>query len=258
MISSMLLYQPDACWWTVFRRDTSQVIGQVGYLGTTVPGMGYIIGADHWRQGYGAEAVNVALRYGFTALRLNRVELWIHEANVASQRLAYKVGFTQRGQFYQRNPHHTEPHETLVFGLRADEWAAKSGDLPTNKEREIAFLGINPVIRVANVSETIAFYRDRLGFTQDYVGGEPPDFAILSRGEWSLVRAQIHFVRSDEPVTTAGSLYITVSPPVDRLCDEFRARGVTMIGEPSTQSYGYREFTIEDNNGWRLTFSAAT
>jgi ribosomal-protein-alanine N-acetyltransferase len=252
MIASML----GGCHWTVFTRETSQAIGVVGHLDSRIPGMGYIIRREDWRKGYGLEAVGAALEYGFTSLKLNRVELWIHAANIASVSLAQKAGFRQRGQFYQRYSHHAEPHETLVFGLRAEEWATRYNHPGVNRQREIAFFGVNPAIQVANVGETIAFYRDKLGFAVDYVGGSPPDFAILSRGEWSTERAQIHFGQNASP-SAAGELYLSIGLSADRLCDEFRTRGVTISSGLETKPYGRREFSIIDNNGWRLTFSSA-
>lgn len=252
MIASML----NGCHWAVLTREPDQVIGMVGHLDSRVPGMGYIIRREDWRKGYGLEAVRAALEYGFTSLKLDRVELWIHEANLASVQLAQKAGFRQRGQFYQRYSHHAEPHETLVYGLRADEWATRYNHAGANRPREIAFSGVNPTLEVTSIIETLTFYRDRLGFDVDYVGGFPPDFAIVSRGEWTSERAQIHFSRSDSPLAP-GRLYISIGMNADRLHDEFKARGVTISGKLETQPYGRREFSIVDNNGWRLTFSSA-
>jgi catechol 2,3-dioxygenase-like lactoylglutathione lyase family enzyme len=198
--------------------------------------------------------VTAALEYGFTTLGLNRVELWIADENIASQRLAQKLGFQQRGQFYAGNDHHPNPHETLVFGLRADEWATRNHKPIANSQREIPFLNVHPILSVNNVSESIKFYRDRLGFNTDYVGGYPPDFAVMSRGEWITQRVHLQLRRSDQPAIT--HLFIMVGPAIDRLHDEYRANGVRITQAPTTQPWGIRDFSIEDNDGNQIKFGA--
>jgi [ribosomal protein S5]-alanine N-acetyltransferase len=245
-----MLASPEACWWTVRLRENSRTMGYVGYLGTSIPGMGYILHSDYWRQGYGTEAVTTALEYGFITLGLNRVELWINSRNIASQRLAYKVGFVQRGQFSQGTP----THETLVFGLRADEWAAKFQKSLPNRQREIPIYAVHPVLPVRDVAESLAFYRDQLGFKPGFVGGDPPDFAIMSRGEWSSEQAHIQLSKSSE--LTPVRLFIMMGPYIDRLHDEYSAKGVTILSAPTTQAWGIRDFSIEDNSGHHITFGA--
>lgn len=249
-----MLAAPEACWWAIMLRENSRAIGYVGYLGTAVPGMGYILHSDYWRQGYGTEAVTAALEHGFTTLGLNRVELWINDENIASQRLAQKVGFARRGQFSMGYQHHANTHEKFVFGLRAEEWAARQQKTPSNMQREIPIFSVHPILPVRDVSASIDFYRDRLGFSTGFVGGDPPDFAIMSRGEWSSEQAHIQLSKSDAPEVVR--LFIMIGPYIDRLHDEYSAKGVTITRAPTTQPWGIRDFSIEDNSGHHITFGA--
>ena len=243
--------------WAIVIRNTGQVIGMTGYLlDALVPGMGYIIHRDHWRQGYGTEATSAVIEFGFTALGLNRIELWIHEGNTASQRLALKLGFRQRGQFYQRTFSQPAAYETLVFGLRADEWQPGTHRVQAAASRESVFLRVSPVIPTADIGETLAFYRDRLGFNVDFTTGEPLSYVIVSRGEWTSERAQVHFTQQSEPSTYVGSLYFQVGAKIDKLYDEFRARGVAFETGLIDQPWGMREFRLLDNNGVQLIFGA--
>jgi RimJ/RimL family protein N-acetyltransferase len=241
-------------WWTICTRDPYEVIGCVDFIGAMVMGMGYLIRADRRRQGYAAEAVSAALDEGFQHHGCNRFELWINASNIPSQRLAAKVGFRQRGQFYQRND--GNPYETLVMGLRADEWAAQKGASEPAR-REVAFYGVTPVLHVPALWQTVEFYVDKLGFSLDYIEGHPPNFAIISRGEWTTERAQIHLVQQPDPdlIPPPGSLYVRIGAAVEILCDEFRAKGVAIVSEPVLQPYGIKEFSIRDNNGWLLRFA---
>jgi ribosomal-protein-alanine N-acetyltransferase len=241
--------------WTVMHIESGRAIGQVNIINALVPGMGYIIHPDFWRQGYGTEAFRAALDYAFQTRGFDRIELWIDKENIASQKLGYKLGFFPRCQFYQRYDHHPHPREFLVFGLRREEWAIQQGNTPPFDAMQTAILSVQPVIPVKNVSETVAFYRNRLGFNVDYTQGFPMNFAIVSRGEWSFQRATLHFVEEPQPAT--GTLYLQISAPVDRLYEEFRAKNVTIIEAPVTRDYGRRDFTIEDHNGWRIRFASA-
>jgi len=248
-----LISAPRACWWA-FRRHEGVALGYVGYHGTVTPGMGYALRADAWGQGLAAEAVEAALSAGFTTLGLNRVELWIHAHNQSSWRLAERLGFTRRGQFWQRYPHAAAPHETLVYGLRADEWAARASFAPARPQREIAFTTVEPVIEVPDVAATVTYYTERLGFACEVMTGDPPSIAIVARGEWSVPAVRFCFVRSDAPIARSGRLYIIVSGAIDELHDHYRINGVTITQPLTTQPWGRREFGIADLNGQRLTF----
>lgn len=243
-----------ACQWAIILRETSRAIGTTGYLGTPVPGIGYILHQDYWRQGYGTEAANAALEYGFTHLNLNRVELWIDADNVASQRLAQKLGFVQRGQFYGRSPFARVPRETRVFGLRADEWAAQRQHEAPAAERTIPFLAVHPTLPVLNVQDSIAFYRDRLGFAPQYVSGDPPDFAIMARGEWSTEQAHVQLRHSGD--VQPQHLFVMIGGYIDRLHEEYRQNDVMITRVPTTQPWGIRDFSIIDNNGHQITFGS--
>lgn len=241
-------------WWTIIRQDTGQVIGGVWFIDASVPGMGYIIHPDYWQQGYGTEAGNLALEFAFKKMNLNRVELWIDSRNVASQRLAVKLGFISYGHFFQRYPNRVTPHDTLTLGLRADEWAAQRNRTAAMMGRTLSFLALHPVVRVRDVVQTANFYQNQLGFDVEYLDGHR--FAIVARGEWSAERVRIHFLHSDEP-DKSGAFYITLGVSVDLLYDELKAKGVKIIGELVTQPYGRREFRVEDLNGWQLIFASA-
>lgn len=257
MLEAMLAHAA-ACWWAISLPDAARVLGFVGYHGTTIPGMGYILHADYWRRGYGSAAVQAALADGFTRQGLNRVELWIHHENLASRRLAEKLGFTCRGSFAQRYAHLPSPHETLVYGLRAAEWAAQSGT-PTPVAPELPFYAVAPVLPVYDVAATLDFYRDRLGFTIEYSAGQPPDFAIVGRGEWSCTALRLHFTRVESSVALplASSLYVTVGAAIDALYAEYQAKAVTITSELATLPWGRREFAVVDCNGYELVFGSA-
>lgn len=247
---------PDAHLWVICLKESDEAIGVVNYLGgTRIPGMGYIIRRDYWGQGLTAEACRAALDYGFDELGLDRVELWIDPANHASQRVAQKLNFYVRGHIPLKFAHETKEHSMLIYGLWAHEW--RGGPEPVH---ETKFYRTEPVLLVHDVAETAVFYRDQLGFSIDFLYGDPPVHAGISRGDWTASGAiiqlsQIPPERSIVPLS--GYLYIFVGRDIDELYEVYKTQGVTIRDEPTSYPWGLREFAIEDNNGHVLRFGTS-
>jgi catechol 2,3-dioxygenase-like lactoylglutathione lyase family enzyme len=121
--------------------------------------------------------------------------------------------------------------------------------------------GVSPCFIVRNVPQTLAFYRDKLGFEVTFEGPEPNDifFGIVQRG-----RAMIMFKAVDvEPVPNNtrdighGNMrwdaYIYVPDP-DTLAAEFASRDVEFL-EPLKDTHdGLRGFDVKDADGYILFF----
>ena len=257
MIQDMLR-PTDNCWWAICLAADAPAIGFVGYLGATaLPGMGYILRADCWRQGYATEAVQAAVDYGFRQLTFDRIELWIHEQNRASQALAHKLGFAYRGQFMQKFNHADAAHATLVYGLLAAEWSPALAEVNDPKPAsQVSFYAAEPVLPVKDVAATVEFYRTRLGFQVGFLYGDPPTHASVTRGEWSARAVRIQFTQTASKAvdSAAGQIYIFVGAEIDTLYAQYRKQGVSMLKEIASQPWGMREFTIADNNGHQLRF----
>jgi RimJ/RimL family protein N-acetyltransferase/uncharacterized glyoxalase superfamily protein PhnB len=239
----------QGAWWVICRRDdpAASAIGLIGFLGNPgAPGIGYILRRDHWRKGFGAEALRAVVTYGFNQLGLDRAELWIHEGNVASQRLAESVGFTRRSRFWAKWDHLPSSHEMLVYGLRASDWP----DAPTQPER-VAFNRVEPILAVPDVLATAEFYRDKLGFAIEFLWGDPPTHAGVARGEWTFPAARIQLSQGETP-RPAGTLFIFVGPGIEMLFDDYRARGVEIVSPLERKPWGMVEFTVRDLNGYHL------
>lgn len=257
MIQDMLR-PADNCWWAICLAADAPAIGFVGYLGATaLPGMGYILRADCWRQGYATEAVQAAVAYGFRQLAFDRIELWIHEQNRASQALAHKLGFAYRGQFMQKFNHASAAHATLVYGLRAEEWSPASAAVAGVKPaQQISFYAAEPILPVRDVAATVEFYCKRLGFQVGFLYGDPPTHASVARGEWSARAVRIQFTKVDGQSADQlfGQLYIFVGAEIDALYAHYCEQGVPVIKTIASQPWAMREFTIADNNGHQLRF----
>ncbi len=242
-----LIAPAGACYWCVCVRAAHAIvpIGVCGFLGNAgVPGAGYILHRDYWRQGYGTEALRAMVAYGFERLNLDRVELWIHEDNLASQRLAQKIGFAQRGQFRLKWAGRPASHIMAVYGLTTPA-KAEAG--------QPVFDQATPILAVGNVQATAEYYRDKLGFAIEFLYGRPATHAAVARGEWTHPSARIQFSHADGVFDSrAMALFVSVGPGVDALCASWRAAGVEIVSDPQDKPWGMREFSIRDCNGYLL------
>ena len=100
-------------------KDTGQFIGRCGLLPWKIDGraeveVAYLIDRRYWGQGLGTEAAQGILDYGFEKLNLPRLICLIDAENLASIRVAQKIGMDfekeakdEKGPFllYARNRH---------------------------------------------------------------------------------------------------------------------------------------------------------
>jgi len=101
-------------------------IGTVGLdLGDRAAGtaeLGYWVAPDHRREGYGTEATELVVAYGFDQLGLHRIAARVFEFNEASIRLLERVGFTHEGVHRDDEFVDGAYRDTHWYGLLEDEW----------------------------------------------------------------------------------------------------------------------------------------
>ena len=240
--------------WAIVPRGSSDAVGLVYYISDTVPvGMGYILHPVYWGRGVAGEAVSKVLEHGFDALKFDRIEFWIETKNSRSLALADRLGFVRRGNFRAKYPHRAEPHELVVLGLYAGE------DSTHPKEIEEQFYSCVPILSVPDVSAAVAFYRDKLDFTLEFMHGDPPGVARLYRSDWSVPGNRVQFQTSDAPPNFASlALYFEVGAAIDALFAQFKSRGVAIEREPQTMAWGMREFAVRDCHDVLLRFGTRT
>ena len=59
--------------------------------------VGYWIGEEYWNRGFGKQALNKILDFGFNKLNLQRIHAHVFEENIASEKLLLKCGFEFEG-----------------------------------------------------------------------------------------------------------------------------------------------------------------
>lgn len=108
-----------------------------------------------------------------------------------------------------------------------------------------------PVLQVSDVTRSMNFYSDKLGFASHGTWGDGPEFCIVRRG-----KVTIALDRSREgviPVNQYWAAYVYVEN-ADALHAEFKEKGVEIVREPEDTFYGLRDFDVRDPDGHLIAF----
>jgi catechol 2,3-dioxygenase-like lactoylglutathione lyase family enzyme len=108
-----------------------------------------------------------------------------------------------------------------------------------------------PVLPSLDVARTVAWYADRLGFRARFA---TDDYAGVARDG-----VQIHFWKCADPsVAKVTSCRVEVTG-IDPLYDELRRKdAIHPNGALETKPWGFREFTVIDDQGNALVFVEPT
>lgn len=86
-------------------------------------GFGITIGdKDYWNKGYGTEAANLIIKYGFEQLNLHRISSNAFSFNERSIRMHKKLGFREEGRQREINFANGQYHDLVLFGILKEEW----------------------------------------------------------------------------------------------------------------------------------------
>ena len=107
--------------------DTWKMIGGTGFFNldkrVRCAEFGIMIGDKTcWDQGYGAEAVRLLCRHGFSTLNLNRIYLRVLETNPRAIRAYEKAGFTHEGRQRQAWYKDGRYYDFLVMSILKEEY----------------------------------------------------------------------------------------------------------------------------------------
>jgi len=88
---------PDLGLWATIHKETGKFIGRCGLLPWEIDGqkeveVAYTLARAYQGQGLGTEAGQAILQYGFETLNLSRLICLIDADNIASQKVAEKIG----------------------------------------------------------------------------------------------------------------------------------------------------------------------
>lgn len=112
--------------WGITLQGSSRVIGTCGFhLWSHMDAraeVGFDLAPAFWRQGLMSEALQAALAYGFTEMRLNRIEAHALPTNAASLGLLARMGFQREGVLRQFRFYRDRYNDEVVLSLLRDEF----------------------------------------------------------------------------------------------------------------------------------------
>ena len=77
---------------------------------------------EYLNKGFGTEAMELLVEYGFTTLNLNRIQLEVYKFNVRALNSYKKVGFKEEGARRKAIYVNGEYHDSVIMGILKDEW----------------------------------------------------------------------------------------------------------------------------------------
>ena len=114
-----------------------------------------------------------------------------------------------------------------------------------------------PYFPVADVERSAVHYERVLGFQREYVGGTPPQFAILSRDDLSIMLRLVSVPEHISPNEKQGGTWDVFFWVRDAraLHAELLANGADIVYAPIVQEeYQMEEFAVRDREGYVLGF----
>ena len=101
------------------KRASAKVVGRIGlFYPEGWPGfeLGWTLARSSWGKGYATEGAQRALEYAFTEMDRDHVISLIDPANVASVKVAERLGEKVEGETEVMG------HHVLIYGIGRDEW----------------------------------------------------------------------------------------------------------------------------------------
>lgn len=113
--------------WAVVLKENNELIGRCGFLYQPVEGeevveVSYLIDRPYWGRGLATEAVGETLRLGFERYKFPQIVAIIDPKNVASVRVAEKVGMK-----YERDVDYKDYGQVAMYAQTEREFAERVG-----------------------------------------------------------------------------------------------------------------------------------
>jgi uncharacterized glyoxalase superfamily protein PhnB len=110
-----------------------------------------------------------------------------------------------------------------------------------------------PILHVKNITKSLAYYKEVLGFKPIFTWGTPPFYAGL---RYKTVVIHLNQASTAKERRGKGAVYIFVSGGMDRYYAKIVKAGAKIVGAPPTQmDYGVRDFKVADLDGNWLSFA---
>lgn len=87
--------------WGIALKDSNRIIGTCGFHNWNKrhfrAEIGYELNVEFWGKGYGKEAIEAIIKYGFDEINLERIEAIVYPENKTSEKMLNKINFDYEG-----------------------------------------------------------------------------------------------------------------------------------------------------------------
>jgi [ribosomal protein S5]-alanine N-acetyltransferase len=86
--------------WGIALKGQQNIIGTLGFnnfIKLHRANIGYDLQTEHWNNGYITEALQAVISFGFSQLRINRIEAEVMQGNLISEKVLNKLNFKNEG-----------------------------------------------------------------------------------------------------------------------------------------------------------------
>ena len=128
------------------------------------------------------------------------------------------------------------------------------------KPETLRLRAVMPTLTVGDMSTSIAWYRDVLGFivVNEMTHEDKLVGAVIKAGNAEFLLGQDDWAKGRDRHKGAGlRLYCTTVQDIDQLAADIVARGGTLAYEPTDQPWGARDFGVVDPDGFEISLSTA-
>lgn len=137
-----------------------------------------------------------------------------------------------------------------LAGLKNDTMTQAGTPSPMRITAAIPILFAQDVVRAAD------YYKDACGFRIDFLHGEPPFYASVSRGD---ARLHLRFVKKPNfPELAAREISLILATfevtDIQALHADLKSRGAEIVQDLEDQPWGGTDFQVQDPDGNRISF----
>lgn len=123
-------------------------------------------------------------------------------------------------------------------------------DLERDRTNAPRLLRSEPIFSARSVAETVAFYRQVLGFAEEWLWGDPPTFGGVRWGKIGVMFGE----SPERAARIEGHEHSFFAEGIDELYALHLANGARIISPLEAKPWGLREYTVRDLNGYYLRF----
>ena len=145
--------------------------------------------------------------------------------------------------------------------VKAKARAAKPALKPRHAPETLRVRSIMPSMTANDFPRSLAFYTETLGFLVTDTWKDEAGVvrgAMLKAGTCEIGLGQDDWKKGRDRVKGQGCrLYLTTGQDLDALAASIKAKGWPLEQEPTDQPWGWRDFSVVDPDGFKITIARA-